>query len=126
MVPHFYGSSAYIGLFDLPRTNVSGHHGRTGTTRRGSDGKETPLYFHKSFTFFWTQFVISIRYLNSRTFILSDSIEILKSNILKFPRTLFLTGISFLKKHSGIFFLSLLHRHSYICLLFDSHFIGSK
>jgi hypothetical protein len=26
----FCGASAHIGLFELPRTSVSGHHGRTG------------------------------------------------------------------------------------------------
>jgi hypothetical protein len=52
-------------------------------------------------------FLDSIRYLNSVSqflyFVLSDGIEILKSKFLKFPRTLLETGISFLKKHSGIF-----------------------
>jgi hypothetical protein len=32
MVPHFYDVSAHIGLFELSRTRVSGHHGRTGAT----------------------------------------------------------------------------------------------
>ena len=30
MNPAFCGASARIGLFVLPRTSVSGHHGRTG------------------------------------------------------------------------------------------------
>ena len=77
----FCGTIAHIGLFELPRTSVSGHHGRTGAaldvgaTLAGSSGenlgpttgmcarpltalgyvslgKATPLHFHKSFTFF--------------------------------------------------------------------------
>jgi hypothetical protein len=42
MVPHFCGASAHIGLFELPRTSNSGHHGRTeaaldvGATLAGS------------------------------------------------------------------------------------------
>ena len=30
MDPHFHDVSAYIGLFELPRTSVSGHRGLTG------------------------------------------------------------------------------------------------
>ena len=77
----FCGASAHIGLFELPRASVSGHHSRTGAaldvgaTLTGSSdenlgpttgmcarpltalgyvslGKATPLHFHKSFTFF--------------------------------------------------------------------------
>ncbi len=29
---HFRGASAHIGLFELPRTNVSGHSGQTGAS----------------------------------------------------------------------------------------------
>jgi hypothetical protein len=32
MVPHFCGASAHIGLLELPRTSVSGHHGQTGVS----------------------------------------------------------------------------------------------
>ena len=133
----FCGASAHIGLFELPRTSVSGHHGRTGAaldvgaTLAGSSdenlgpttgmcsrpltalgyvslGKATPLHFHKSFTFRLTavsQFGINC------TFVPSEGIEILKSKVLKFLWTLFLAGISFLKKHLGIFFWPLLHSH---------------
>ena len=79
MVLQFRFASAHIGLFELPRTSVSGHHERTGAaldvgvTLAGSSdenlglmtgmcarpltalgyvslGKATPLHFHKSFT----------------------------------------------------------------------------
>ena len=68
-------------------------------------GKATPLHFHKYFTFRLnavSQFGINC------TFVHSDGIEILKSKVLKFLWTLFLAGISFLKKHLGIFFWPLL------------------
>jgi hypothetical protein len=101
----FCGESAYIGLFELPRASVSGHHRRTGaeldvtTTLAGSSdenlrpttgmctrpltalgyvslGKKTPLHFHKSFTFFWGK-----RHLNlvSQFPYFGYDIEILKS-----------------------------------------------
>jgi hypothetical protein len=82
MNPAFCGSSAHIGLFELSRTSVSGHHGRTeevleiGATLAGSSdenlglvsgmsarpltalvhislGKATPLHFQESFPFFF-------------------------------------------------------------------------
>ena len=49
MDPHFSGASAHIGLFELPRTSVSGHHGRTeevldiGATLAGSSDKNLGL-----------------------------------------------------------------------------------
>jgi hypothetical protein len=130
----FCGTSAHIGLFELPRASVSGHHGRTGAaldvgaTLAGSSdenlgpttgmcarplkalgyvslGKATPLHFHKSFTCRLT--AVSQFGINC-TFVRSDGIEILKSKVLKFLWTLFLAGISFLEKHLGIFFWPLL------------------
>jgi hypothetical protein len=82
MNPAFCGSSAHIGLFELPRTSVSGHHGRTeqvldivatlagildknlglvsGMSPRPLTalghvalGKATPLHFQKAFAFFF-------------------------------------------------------------------------
>jgi hypothetical protein len=88
MNPAFCGLSAHIGLFELPRTSVSGHHGRTeevldiGATLAGSSdeniglmsgmsarpltalghvslGKATPLHFQKAFTFFFGKKTVS-------------------------------------------------------------------
>ncbi len=50
----FAARACTSAFFELPRTRVSGHHGRTGAALDvGSLGKATPLHFHKSFTFFW-------------------------------------------------------------------------
>ena len=49
LVLHFCGASAHIGLFELPRTSVSGHIGQTGVyldvgaTLAGSSGENTGL-----------------------------------------------------------------------------------
>ena len=49
MTPHFCGVSAYIGLFELSRTIVSGHYGQTGVsldvgaTLAGSSGENVGL-----------------------------------------------------------------------------------
>jgi hypothetical protein len=88
MKPAFCGLSAHIGLFELPRTSVSGHHGRTeevldiGATLAGSSdeniglvsgmsarpltalghvslGKATPLHSQKAFTFFFGKKTVS-------------------------------------------------------------------
>ena len=84
MNPTFSGANVRIGLFELSRTIVSGHHGRTGegldegaTLTGGSDEnvvlvsgmsarpltaldhvslvKSTPLYFHKEFNLFFLE-----------------------------------------------------------------------
>jgi hypothetical protein len=68
MNPAFCGSSAHIGLFELPRTSVSGHHGRTEedlvsvmsarpltALSHVSLGKATTLYFQESFPLFFVR-----------------------------------------------------------------------
>ena len=95
----FCGASAHIGLFELPRTSVSGHHRRTGaaldvgaTLAGSSDENLGPT------TGMCSRPLTALGYVSLGK----------ASKVLKFPRTLFLAGISFLKKHSGIFFWPLL------------------
>jgi hypothetical protein len=110
----FYGTSAHIGVFELTRTSVSGHHGRTvdpldvkATLSGSSDenlvpttgmcvcpltvlgyislGKATPLYFHKSFTF----------RLNSVSQFGISIVLLYLVTASKFPRTLFFSWYLF-------------------------------